>query len=306
MRTRAGVITSMVVLCSGIAAAQVQERDVIIYRSGPMDPAAAQAGPVPMPGVPFHFELPVDVLASEPLDVGEPVTGAPYSAEIVTEILQPLADGNRIERRTTSAVARDGEGRVRREQKLAAIGPILPQGDVQIVTINDPVAKVHYSLDAARKVAIQSPMMFTQRFEWTAAASASGTATAAVGMRRLPAGGATQAQDARTEQLGTRDVEGVKVEGTRTTITIPTGAIGNVAPIEIVSERWYSPELRTVISSRRSDPRFGETTYRLENIVRAEPSPELFQVPSDYTVEKGGMGFGQRIIRQERAPAPAR
>ena len=301
MRTRAGVITSMVVLLGSGIAAQVQERDVIIYRSGPMDAAAAQAGPVATPGVPFHFELPVDVLAAEPLDVGEPVTGAPYSAEIVTEILQPLADGNRIERRTTSAVARDGEGRVRREQKLAAIGPILPQGDVQIVTINDPVAKVHYSLDAARKVAIQSPMMFTQRLEWTAAASASVSGTTTVQMRRMTAAGAAQPQDGRTEQLGTRDIEGVKVEGTRTTITIPAGAIGNVAPIEIVSERWYSPELRTVLSSRRSDPRFGETTYRLENIVRAEPSPELFQVPPDYTVEKGGMSFGQRIIRGEPA-----
>jgi hypothetical protein len=304
-------------VCAATAAAQEREQDVFIYRSGRMDPAGAQAGPLPVPGVPFHFELPVDVLAAEPLDVGEPVTGAPYSAEIVTEILQPLADGNRIERRTRSAVARDGEGRVRREQALAAIGPILPQGDVQIVTINDPVAKVHFSLDAARKVAIQSPMMFTQRLEWTAASAASaatvtsGTTTVSSGaatiqMRRLQAVGAAQAQDARTEQLGTRDIEGVKVEGTRTTITIPTGAIGNVAPIEIVSERWYSAELRTVLSSRRSDPRFGETTYRLENIVRAEPSPELFQVPPDYTVEKGGPGMAieRRIIRG--APAQPR
>ena len=53
-------------------------------------------------GMPFHFELPVDVMAVEPFDVGEPVTGAPYSAQITTEILQQLADGNRIERRSMS------------------------------------------------------------------------------------------------------------------------------------------------------------------------------------------------------------
>jgi len=81
-------------------------------------------------------------------------------------------------------------------------------------------------------------------------------------------------------------MEGVMAEGTRATITIPAGAIGNQSPIEIVSERWYSPELQTVIFSRRADPRFGETTYRLTNIVRAEPAAELFQVPADYKLEQ--------------------
>ena len=103
-------------------------------------------------------------------------------------------------------------------------------------------------------------------------------------------------RDAR-KSLGTRDIEGVKAEGTRTTITMRP-AIGNVAPIEMVSERWYSPELQTVVLSRRSDPRFGETTYRLENIVRTEPPPELFQIPPDFTIEKGGMmGIEKRIIQ---------
>ena len=60
----------------------------------------------------------------------------------------------------------------------------------------------------------------------------------------------------------------------------PAGAIGNQAPIEMVTEQWFSPELGTVVLSRRSDPRFGETTYRLQNIVRAEPAADLFQVPS--------------------------
>jgi hypothetical protein len=77
------------------------------------------------------------------------------------------------------------------------------------------------------------------------------------------------------------------VHGTRTTTTIPAGEIGNQAPIHIVSERWYSPELRVVVASRRSDPRFGETNYRLENLVRSEPPAELFQVPGDFTIETG-------------------
>ena len=32
-------------------------------------------------GMPFHFELPVDVMAVEPFDVGEPVTGAVFGPD---------------------------------------------------------------------------------------------------------------------------------------------------------------------------------------------------------------------------------
>ena len=88
-----------------------------------------------------------------------------------------------------------------------------------------------------------------------------------------------------TESLGKQNIEGVEAEGTRTTITFPAGVMGNERPINIVSERWYSPELQTVVMSRHSDPRFGETSYRLTNINRSEPSRTLFEVPSDYTLK---------------------
>ncbi|MDT5293477.1 MAG: hypothetical protein QOJ76_357, partial [Acidobacteriota bacterium] len=82
------------------------------------------------------------------------------------------------------------------------------------------------------------------------------------------------------------------------------GELGNEQPINIVNERWYSPELQVVVLTRHSDPRFGETTYRLTNITRAEPAASLFQVPSDYTVkERGGPG-GAPGVRRMRRPAP--
>ncbi len=89
------------------------------------------------------------------------------------------------------------------------------------------------------------------------------------------------------ENLGKQTIEGVEAEGTRTTVTIPAGEIGNERPIEIVSERWYSPELQLVVMTRHSDPRTGETTYKLTNINRSEPAKSLFEVPSDYTVKEG-------------------
>lgn len=88
--------------------------------------------------------------------------------------------------------------------------------------------------------------------------------------------------DTRTEDLGTRDFEGVSAEGTKIITTIPAGAIGNERPIEITYERWYSKELELVVYSKQNDPRFGEQTYKLTGISRTEPAPSLFSVPAGY------------------------
>ena len=95
----------------------------------------------------------------------------------------------------------------------------------------------------------------------------------------------TESGEAKTEQLGKRNIEGVVAEGTRSTVVIPAGQIGNERPIEIVNERWYSPELQTVVMSRHADPRNGETVYKLNGLRRGEPAKSLFEVPPDYTVK---------------------
>jgi len=79
----------------------------------------------------------------------------------------------------------------------------------------------------------------------------------------------------------------VEAEGTRTTLTIPAGEIGNERPLEIVSERWFSRELGIVVLSRRTDPRMGETVYKLTNLRRTEPLRSLFEAPPEYTVKEG-------------------
>src|SRR4051794_38502490 len=64
------------------------------------------------PGGPGGFHL----LGADPAMPGRLVTGAPYSAEIVTESTHTLADGNHIKQTSTSKIYRDSEGRTRREQ----------------------------------------------------------------------------------------------------------------------------------------------------------------------------------------------
>lgn len=114
--------------------------------------------------------------------------------------------------------------------------------------------------------------------------------------------GAAAKYDTKTEELGSRDFEGVSAEGTRRVTTIPEGAIGNERPIEIVYESWYSKELGLVVFSKHSDPRFGEQTYRVTNIVRAEPDPSLFTVPHGYKV----LAEPASVYKLSTAAAPVR
>ena len=86
--------------------------------------------------------------------------------------------------------------------------------------------------------------------------------------------------------LGTQSVEGVSAVGTRTTFTIRAGQIGNERAIEIVDERWFSPDLQTTVMTRHTDPRSGEVVYRLTNINRTEPDHSLFEMPADYTLRE--------------------
>jgi len=64
----------------------------------------------------------------------------------------------------------------------------------------------------------------------------------------------------------------VIANGSRSTTTIPAGQIGNEQPIQIVSEQWVSPDLQVLVLTKHTDPRSGETTYRLNNITRVEPA----------------------------------
>jgi len=243
------------------------------------------------------------------------ITGAPFTADASTEFIQTLPDGNRIEQRYSTSVARDSRGRTRREQQLALVGPLTAvlQGDGKLysfniagrggrgdwqtgnaqgepprfVIITDPVEGVSYTLDEAHKEARRSPPMALQKLQDNGARLED--------LKKLEATLQKVAEAERAgierpvvEQLGTRQIEGVAATGVRTTTTIPAGQIGNLNPIHLVTERWFSEQLGMAVQITRSDPRSGETVYRLKNIVRAEPPPDLFSVPSDYKVIDSG------------------
>ena len=251
------------------------------------------------------------ITGSAPIEV-TPVKNAPFSAQAVTEFTQTLGDGNRIERRYESSVARDSRGRTRREEEIALIGPLAAANAAapRLVTILDPDSGATYTLDDELRVAYRSlraggkKLLELDKLE-KALRSRDAGATTGGGGRGTPADGqkaaielnkVEAAQNAGVQDLGTRIIEGVRAQGTRTTTTIAAGVIGNLQPITIVSERWFSPELQMAVLVTRRDPRNGDTTYRLANILRGEQPDAFFTVPSSYEVKDGGLRF--KLVEQ--------
>jgi hypothetical protein len=235
---------------------------------------------------------------------GSPVQGAPYSAAITNESVQTLSDGNRIVQSNTGTTARDSQGRTRQDAPLPPIGNLSAANAPHLVFIMDPVAQVSYTLNltdkTAQKMSVPSgapgPSASTagarQVFVTHSAAGQVLDAPApppAIAM--IKSLGSEEHADVTTEDLGTETMEGLLVTGTRTTRTIPAGEIGNEKPISIVTEVWTSPDLKTIVYSKRSDPRMGEQTFKLTNIVRAEPDASLFTVPADFKLSDGPQNF---------------
>jgi hypothetical protein len=244
---------------------------------------------------------------------GKPVQGAPYSATVTNESVQTLSDGNRIVQKSSGTTARDSQGRTRQDAALPAIGNLSAANAPELVFIQDPVAQVSYTLNLTEKTAQKMPALLpppgAPAGAGTVAVAAAGVAAGAPATETFfaevggEASGAEAAPpppmmfhkailmsdhaEAKTEDLGSQMMEGVLANGVRTTRTIPTGQIGNEKPLSIVTEVWTSPELKTIVYSKRSDPRMGEQVFRLTNIVRAEPDPALFAVPANYKIVDG-------------------
>ncbi|MGA2578851.1 MAG: hypothetical protein ABSH24_22805 [Bryobacteraceae bacterium] len=271
---RIGSMIGVAAIACGAAFAQSDSGNVVLSIKGDLDKVQAES-------------MASRIVTAKFGVMGPAVKGAPYAADGVTETTQTLGDGTHINRQETYSIYRDGEGRVRRES-----------GDQ--VWISDPVANVTYVLNTkqqtARKLGLSSTVVYDRTpptSQQTQAASGAQTAklkaeARAAGTAWLSTGammGGVMADGAKSEALGKQEMEGVEVNGTRTTTAIPQGQIGNDRPLQIVHERWESAELHVTILSKHSDPMMGERVERLTNVRRGEPEPALFQVPAGYQME---------------------
>lgn len=197
---------------------------------------------------------------------GKTVTNAPYSATLTNSVVEHLDGGNTIQRTTTGQIARDDQGRTF-EQITVTRNPFGGTSTPHVLTfITDPVAGYSYVLDSATKTAVQRPLR--QRSTSTDSAPANRPAKPNVVESELPADSSS----------------GVPATGKLVTHTIPAGSIGNTQDIVSTTQTWYSADLQIVVKSVRNDPRWGQSTFALTNIVTKEPDPSLFKVPAGYTV----------------------
>lgn len=257
-----------------------QEEDVMYLATGGPGPDGQVVGPIAFIGVEGGFE-------------GKTVTGAPFTATVSVQNSQTLSDGNQIQNTSTGTLARDSQGRTRRDMALPAFGSMAAAGKSapHVSMINDPVANVHYMLDPDKKEAHQ---MSGRGHKGGGHGGPEGFA-----IRSGSRGEEPDQANVTTTSLGTQSINGISATGTRTTRTIPAGAIGNQKPIVVTNERWYSPDLQIVVMTKTSDPRMGEFTRQVTNIQRQEPDASLFQVPAGYTIVQGP----EKRIWHERPPA---
>ncbi len=133
----------------------------------------------------------------------------------------------------------------------------------QVIVISDPANGVSYTLDPQKHAAIKRDFHVMKMKVATARdeekIKLEGEKKLAA-LQTPPNSFSPKKRRPPAKSLGRQVIEGVEAEGTRTTITIPAGQIGNDLPINIVSEQWYSPEPQLLVMTKHGDPRTGETT----------------------------------------------
>jgi hypothetical protein len=218
------------------------------------------------------------------------ITGQPFSAdEVIVENARPNV--RNVVPMKTVRVYRDSAGRTRMDVSLPPDHTANP-----FVSIQDPVAGVHYSLDVQNKVA--------RRLTFPPPRAKPGLDPPSLSGLLFFAGRPFSGRDNQTatESLGARLIEGFSAEGKRTTSTgaaIP-GCNQNVA----VNESWYSPELRMTVLQTHSNC-FGDGSTRLANISRTEPDPFLFGVPTDYTIVEQEWSHSEKPVGPPVPPMPS-
>jgi hypothetical protein len=214
----------------------------------------------------------------------QPKANAPYSATVQTTHEQKLADGNTIHGSVTTHQARDSAGRMMTEiASGCVIGPDGKSGPVVRVSVYDPATRttlswaVNDSSAFAKVVRVMHPVEPAPVAPPTPEQRQQQMAQAR--QRR-------QQSEYHNEALGSRNIEGVTAEGTRTTHTIRAGEMGNDQPIEIVDEIWIDKDLGLAMLSVNDSPMNGRTTTQVMELNQSEPDAALFAAPAGYKLEE--------------------
>ena len=206
-----------------------------------------------------------------------PIPGLPFSATDRIVWTRPLEGGGTTTTYLEANVARDSQGRMYRERHRFGVEGASGASTMLESFVYDPVSGTKTScVYRTRRCAVTSYHPRPQHEIVSVGASDDG-------LRR------------RTrENLGTKEIGGLPVMGTRETTTIEPGAVGNDQTLTTSREFWYSAELKTNLAVTRKDPREGTQVIQMTVLSRADPDPAVFAVPA---------GFAVRDVRRSAATA---
>jgi hypothetical protein len=196
------------------------------------------------------------------------IPGKPFSAKSRTDWTRTLPDDSTVKVHLTAKLARDSQGRMYRELRSFMPGDSSEETRLKEILLYDPIALTKTTCTVATRHCVITSYRPMTSFKVAPAG---------------PQGNGTRYLS--REDLGSNTMEGLDVVGTRETLSINPGVVGNERPLVSTREFWYSSDLETNLSVTRIDPREGKQVVQLSEVSRSEPLASQFQVPSGYTVE---------------------
>jgi hypothetical protein len=219
-----------------------------------------------IPGVlagPGRADLAIEIKSDRVLNL-------PYSAQRRFTSVEKRTDGVSSATESRGNDARDSEGRTftsgERHWIYKENGKSVLKS-VMLYRVNDPIAHTTTAWDSSSRVAkvVKWPMETTEGGAEQTCQSACDAVLAF-------------SSESGLEDIGRRVIEGLAVEGKRSTYSVDAG--------NVVHEVWFSPELKVVILETNDDPRTGSWRNELIGISRKKPEAALFSPPKDYLVQE--------------------
>lgn len=196
-----------------------------------------------------------------------PVTGRPFSGRGTTEWTRNLEDGSMVTTHLFAMVARDSQGRIYRERHHFVPANSNEQPRLEAISLFDPAAHTRTTCEVASRHCVVTSYYALTSFT------------------PRPAGPFDNGKRSLSrESLGSDVIDDLNVVGTRETISINAGVVGNSQPLVTTREFWYSPDLQVNLSITRKDPREGTQVIHVVDLSRSEPDPAMFQVPAGFVV----------------------
>lgn len=195
------------------------------------------------------------------------IPGKPFSGKDSIEWTRTLDNGNTLTLHLEAVVARDSPGRIYRERHTFVPENSHDQAPLYEIYLFDPLTRTQLLCAGKTYRCVLSDYKPRTFFEATP------EGTYVNGTRTLT-----------RQNLGSAVIDGVSVLGTRETVTISPGTLGNNQPLVSTREYWYSDELQTNLAVTRIDPGQGKQVIRLTDLSRSEPDPHLWDVPIGFTV----------------------